>query len=44
MFDPSDWGKGVVDRLKVEGLSSISLSPGKNPSIAVFVGERKVRR
>lgn len=42
VFDPSDWIKGVIDKLKVEGLSSVSLSPGKNPSIAVFVGERKV--
>lgn len=43
VFDPSSWSKGVTDKVKVEGLSSVSLSPGKNPSIAVFIGERKVR-
>lgn len=43
VFNPSDWSKGVVDKLKIEGLSSVSLSPGKNPSLAVFIGERKVR-
>ncbi|KAF8333939.1 eukaryotic translation initiation factor eIF2A-domain-containing protein [Cantharellus anzutake] len=41
VFDPSNWSKGVVSKLKIEGLTSIALSPGKNPSIAVFVGERK---
>ncbi|KAF8309745.1 translation initiation factor eIF-2A [Clavulina sp. PMI_390] len=41
VFSPSDWAKGVVDKLKVEGLTSISLSPGRNPTIAVFVGEKK---
>src|SRR5271154_5232323 len=43
VFDPSNWSKGVIDKLKVEVLSTASLSPGKNPSIALFVGERKVR-
>jgi translation initiation factor 2A len=43
VFDPSNWSKGVIDKLKIEGLSSVSLGPGRNPSIAVFVGERKVR-
>ncbi|KDQ18700.1 hypothetical protein BOTBODRAFT_29077 [Botryobasidium botryosum FD-172 SS1] len=41
VYDPSNWSKGVADKLKVEGLSMVSLSPGKNPSIAVFVGEKK---
>lgn len=41
VFNPSDWGKGIVDRLKVEGASSVTLSPGLNPSIAVFVPEKK---
>lgn len=41
VFNPSDWNAGVVDKLKVEGLASVSLSPGKNPSLAVFIGERK---
>lgn len=41
VFRPAEWSKGVVDKLKVEGASSVSLSPGLNPSIAVFVAEKK---
>ncbi|KAI9511541.1 translation initiation factor eIF-2A [Russula earlei] len=41
VFNPADWGKGIVARLKVEGASAITLSPGLNPSIAVFVPEKK---
>ncbi len=33
----------MVDKLRVEGATSIALSPGLNPSIAVFVAEKKVR-
>jgi translation initiation factor 2A len=43
VYRPSEWSKGVVDKLKVEGATSISLSPGLNPSVAVFVAEKKVR-
>ena len=43
VFRPAEWGKGVVDKLRVEGASMVSLSPGLNPSVAVFVGEKKVR-
>ncbi len=42
VFRPAEWSKGVVDKLKVEGATSVSLSPGLNPSIAVFVAEKKV--
>jgi hypothetical protein len=42
VFHPADWSKGIADKLKVEGATSISLSPGLNPSVAVFVGEKKV--
>ncbi|KIJ63412.1 hypothetical protein HYDPIDRAFT_168589 [Hydnomerulius pinastri MD-312] len=41
VFRPAEWGKGVVDKLKVEGASMVSLSPGLNPSVAVFVAEKK---
>ena len=41
VFRPSEWSKGIVDKLKVEGASTVSLSPGLNPSIAVFVAEKK---
>ena len=43
VFRPSEWSKGIVDKLKVEGATSVALSPGLNPSIAVFVAEKKVR-
>lgn len=43
VFRPSEWNKGVVDKLRVEGASLVSLSPGLNPSLAVFVAEKKVR-
>ncbi|KAF8129365.1 eukaryotic translation initiation factor eIF2A-domain-containing protein [Boletus edulis] len=41
VFRPAEWDKGVVDKLRVEGASMVSLSPGLNPSVAVFVGEKK---
>ncbi|KAJ7712124.1 eukaryotic translation initiation factor eIF2A-domain-containing protein [Mycena maculata] len=41
VFRPVEWAKGIVDKLKVEGASSVSLSPGLNPSVAVFVAEKK---
>ncbi|KAK7677087.1 hypothetical protein QCA50_006344 [Cerrena zonata] len=41
VFRPAEWSKGVADRLKVEGATSVTLSPGLNPSIAVFVAEKK---
>lgn len=43
IFRPAEWAKGVVDKLRVEGASMVSLSSGLNPSIAVFVAEKKVR-
>lgn len=43
VFRPAEWSKGIVDKLKVEGATSVSLSPGLNPSVAVFVAEKKVR-
>ncbi|KAI0296802.1 eukaryotic translation initiation factor eIF2A-domain-containing protein [Russula brevipes] len=41
VFNPAEWGKGIVDRLKVEGASTVTLSPGLNPSVAIFVPEKK---
>lgn len=43
VFRPAEWSAGIVDKLKVEGSTSVTLSPGLNPSIAVFVAEKKVR-
>lgn len=42
VYRPSEWSKGIVDKLRVEGATSVTLSPGLNPSIAVFVAEKKV--
>ncbi|KAF9481305.1 translation initiation factor eIF-2A [Pholiota conissans] len=41
VFRPAEWNKGVVDKLKVEGATAVTLSPGLNPSVAVFVAEKK---
>ena len=41
VFRCSEWSTGIVDKLKVEGATSLSLSPGLKPSIAVFVAEKK---
>jgi translation initiation factor 2A len=43
VYTPSDWSAGIVEKLKVEGCTLLSLSPGANPSLAVFVPEKKVR-
>jgi len=42
VYRPAEWGKGIADKLRVEGASMVSLSPGLNPSVAVFVAEKKV--
>ncbi|KAI0781547.1 translation initiation factor eIF-2A [Trametes elegans] len=41
VFRPAEWSKGVVDKLRVEGATTITLSPGLNPSLAVFIAEKK---
>ncbi|KAI8897088.1 eukaryotic translation initiation factor eIF2A-domain-containing protein [Globomyces pollinis-pini] len=42
IFDSSKFEKSTPTfRLKVEGLKSFSLSPGKRPCVAVFVSEQK---
>ncbi|TDL18883.1 translation initiation factor eIF-2A [Rickenella mellea] len=40
VFHPAEWSKGVVDKLRVEGATNVSLSFGLNPSLAVFVAEK----
>ena len=42
VFRATEWSKGVFDKRRVEGASMVSLSPGLNPSIAIFVAEKKV--
>jgi translation initiation factor 2A len=34
--------KTVWNKLRVEGVTDFALAPGKNPSVAVFIPERKV--
>ncbi|KAJ3089197.1 hypothetical protein HK102_006976 [Quaeritorhiza haematococci] len=41
VHDANNFSKGVWSRLKLEGISSVSVSPGKRPTIATFVPERK---
>ncbi len=41
VFNPAEWERGIVDKLKVEGATAIMLSSGLNPSVAIFVPERK---
>ena len=37
LFDSRNFGKGVFSRVKIEGIQSYSLSPGKRPILGVFV-------
>lgn len=41
VFRPAEWSKGVADKLRVEGATSVVLSPGLQPSVAIFVAEKK---
>ncbi|KAG1835342.1 hypothetical protein DFJ58DRAFT_210447 [Suillus subalutaceus] len=40
-YRPAGWGKCIADQLCIEGASMVSLSPGLNPSVAVFVATKK---
>ena len=44
VYKPDALSEGVVGRLKLDGMTSFQLGPGDKPSIAVFCGEKKVRR
>lgn len=43
VYNPRDWSDGIIDKVRLEGVTSISLSPGQNPNVALFVAEKKVR-
>lgn len=43
VYSPADWSKNIVDKLRSEGITSCSVSPGKNPAVALFAAEKKVR-
>jgi len=40
VFQPANWEGGIVDKVTVEGVTTVSLSPGLNPSLAVFIKEK----
>ncbi|KAG8818128.1 hypothetical protein FRC17_010966 [Serendipita sp. 399] len=40
LYDPSDWSAGPVSKLRIDGITSAVLSPGANPSVAVFIPEK----
>ncbi|GAA99129.1 hypothetical protein E5Q_05819 [Mixia osmundae IAM 14324] len=41
IYDTSDFTKGIADKLRADGVAAVSLSRGRNPSVAVFVPESK---
>ncbi|GAA6008978.1 translation initiation factor 2A [Rhodotorula paludigena] len=41
VYNPADWSAGIVDKVRVEGVTSVTVSPGQNPNISIFVAERK---
>jgi hypothetical protein len=43
VYRPAEWSEGIIDKLKVEGATSVVLSPGLISSVAVFIAEKKVR-
>ena len=41
VYDPANFDKQIIDKVRLEGVSSCSLSGGANPSVALFVAEKK---
>jgi hypothetical protein len=41
VYRPAEWSKGIVDKLKVEGATSVVLSPGLISSVAVLLLRRR---
>lgn len=42
VYNPSSWDQGIAEKLRLEGITSVSISPGRAPSVAAFVAEKKV--
>lgn len=40
-FDPTDFSKGPIAKLRLEGMTTYKLSGGQNPHVAAFVAEKK---
>lgn len=43
VYNPSNWEAGIADKVRLEGVTSVSVSPGQNPNVALFVAEKKAR-
>lgn len=43
IYNPADFGAGIIDKLRLEGVTSFNVSPGRSPSLGLFVAEKKVR-
>ncbi|GAA5985377.1 hypothetical protein JCM5350_005164 [Sporobolomyces pararoseus] len=41
VYNPASWSEGIAEKLRVEGITSVCISPGRAPSVAVFVAEKK---
>ncbi|EIM22657.1 translation initiation factor eIF-2A [Wallemia mellicola] len=41
VYDTQNWSKGFTNKLKLEGLVTYTLSPGRNPHLATFIAEKK---
>lgn len=41
VYDPSDFAKGVVEKVRLEGVTAFSLSKGATPHVALFASEKK---
>lgn len=45
VLDPKNFGNGIAEKLRLEGVTSFSISPGTtNACVALFVAEKKVSR
>ncbi|PVF98977.1 translation initiation factor eIF-2A [Serendipita vermifera] len=40
VYNPSNWSEGAISKLRLEGMNTAVLSPGANPSVAIFVPEK----
>ncbi|KPV78089.1 uncharacterized protein RHOBADRAFT_23040 [Rhodotorula graminis WP1] len=41
VYDTANWSAGIADKVRLEGVTSVSVSPGANPNLALFVAEKK---
>ncbi|GAA6062758.1 hypothetical protein JCM10212_005554 [Sporobolomyces blumeae] len=41
VFDPAKWDSGIAEKLRLEGITSVTISPGRSPNVALFVAEKK---